>query len=138
MTGVIQTPLCYKMENKRGMNMKSLGMQSLLAVFAYMAAITLWTGCEDSPKGEEVLLNVTPANTSLPPGHIVTFTASLPEELTNSAVYFPLEWKMSSPELGKFLETTGNTAIYQAISHGVNTITVKDQAAREGSAVVSQ
>jgi hypothetical protein len=119
-------------------NMKIVTKGMLAGFMIMVLAVTVWTGCEDSPTGEEVLMTVTPQSASLAPGRTVVFTASLPEELTNSVAYFPLEWKMSSPELGKFLETEGNTAIYQALAHGINTITVRDQSAREGSAVITQ
>ena len=118
--------------------MKIVTKGMLASLMIMVLAVTVWTGCEDSPTGKEVLMTVTPQSASLAPGRTVVFTASLPEDLTNSVAYFPLEWKMSSPELGKFLETEGNTAIYQALAHGINTITVRDQSAREGSAIVTQ
>lgn len=123
---------------KEMLKMKSTAIKMLAVLWIMIMAVTFWTGCEDSPTGEEVILNVTPQSASLAPGRTVVFTASLPEELTNSVAYFPLEWKVSSPELGKFLATEGNTAIYQSLAHGINTITVRDQSAREGSAVVTQ
>jgi len=117
--------------------MKTTGLSVLIAG-AVISAMVLWVGCESSSTGDDVILNVTPAASTVRVGTLVTFTASLPEGVTNSAVYFPLEWNMLNPSAGRFLETVGNTAIYHAIAPGGNTITVRDRAAHEGSASVVQ
>jgi len=117
--------------------MKAAGLSVMIVWFA-ISAMVLWVGCESSSTSDDVILNVAPATSTVRVGTLITFTASLPEGATNSAVFYPLEWNMLDPSAGRFLETVGNTAIYHAISPGGNTITVRDQAAHEGSAAVVQ
>ena len=118
--------------------MKATGLSLLVVVGLMMSGMVLWMGCEESTTAEDVILIVEPASSTVRVGSVVTFTVSQPEGVTNSAVYFPLEWNMLDPGVGRFLETVGNTAIYHATAAGGNTITVRDQAAHEGSAVVVQ
>lgn len=118
--------------------MKTGKISMLFVLSMIISAMMLWIGCEESTTGDNVILNVDPPSPTVKVGSFITFTVSQPEGATNSAVYFPLEWNMRNPEAGRFLETVGNTAIYHATAAGGNTITVRDQAAHEGSAIVKQ
>jgi hypothetical protein len=114
-----------------------------LSVFGLVLAMLVWFGCEDSPQSQDAILNVVPASAVVRPGHAVRLTAGLigdDEEDTNSTatVYYPLEWTMSDPALGEFIETAGNSAVYRATASGINTITVRDKTEREGISVISQ
>jgi len=121
--------------------MKTMRFGMSVAVGVVSAAMLLWgVGCEKSPTS--ISIDITPPSATMTywPA-ATTFTASLSSAGTNGPrqLYYPLEWSMSDPGLGRFLETAGNTAIYEAIAGpGVNTITVHDQAGSEGTAAITQ
>jgi hypothetical protein len=111
----------------------------MLAVFVMIvAAMGLWVGCEESPT--EVSIEVNPPLATTTNWYVQTFVASLPGGTGSTRrLYYPLEWSLSDPSLGRFRSTAGDTAVYETMNWpGVQTITVRDQAGSEGTAGVAQ
>ncbi len=118
--------------------MKTMHVGASVAVLALVSSMIMWVGCEES--STEVTINITPPGATVSNWSVVTFVASLPNASTNDSrkLFYPLEWQLSNPGLGRFLETAGDSAVYEAIAGpGVNTITVRDQAGSEGVASVA-
>ncbi len=69
-------------------------------------------------------------------GGVFTVTGLPDGANTNTAVYMPLIWSVDTPALGTIKTSGGNSASYESFGIvGVNTITVRDQAGREGLAI---
>jgi hypothetical protein len=119
--------------------MKTIHVGASVAILALVSSMMMWVGCEES--ATEVTINITPPSTTVSNWSVVTFVASLPGSGdTNSTrkLFYPLEWQLSNPGLGRFLQTAGDSAVYEAIAGpGVNTITVRDQGGSEGVASVA-
>ncbi len=119
--------------------MKTVRLSVLTVVALTMAATLFLVGCEESTTDPGIVIS--PSSISVTNNWMITFVAS-PAGGTNSAVLLnlPLEWNMSDPRLGYFQDAAGLSAIYITRPGwaGPNTITVRDQAGREGVASISQ
>ncbi len=115
-----------------------------LALFAgciFCSAVI--TGCESS--STDTAINVYLQNTENSTATVIAgqrqtvyFVATARETGTGTnTLYFPLHWSVDHPDLGTIKASAGNTAAYESTGlRGNNVITVKDQAGREGIAVV--
>ncbi len=118
--------------------MKQRTFAVLIGSVAFIAIVGLWVGCEESPTN--VTINITPPLAATTNWTVVRFVASL-SVATNSTdeLYYPLEWSMSDPNIGRFRSAEGDTAVYETVGWpGVQTITVRDQAGHVGTAGVAQ
>lgn len=108
----------------------------VMMVIAVMATWVL-TGCESAEGTSR--MSISPANPILngssSNSNVVVFTAGVKDSLS-----LPLQWSVSDPALGNILSASGSNATYMANSgkKGDNVVTVRDQYASEGSAVVTQ
>lgn len=117
--------------------MKTTSWLAVSLVAGLVAVNVLVTGCESTSTAEEVI-TVTPATATLnTKGETASFVASASS--TNNPLVLPLEWSIGNSELGRIINVTGLTAIYESNGKmGNNTIKVKDQINQEGVASISQ
>lgn len=109
------------------------------ACLAGLALTLLFVGCESStPGGSEMAITVDPSSATISGGvQAVVLTASSASQEEDLAL--PLEWSVSNPALGDFINVGGLSAVYQSTTDlGSNAITVRDQRGAEGVAVVYQ
>jgi len=110
---------------------------TILSILCLTLAIgAILCGCEGSTTNPGI--TVTPATATLTNGTgAVMFTASIID--TNRVLFFPLEWQVTDPSLGRISSSVGLTAIYEGLGgSGNNAVTVRDQSDSEGVALVSQ
>jgi hypothetical protein len=96
----------------------------------------LW-GCEGSPPGgSERAITVAPTAATLTGIQSAVFTAG---PVTETDLALPLEWSVTNPALGDFVDAGGLSAVYQSTAQrGNNAVSVRDQRGAEGVAVVYQ
>lgn len=117
------------------------GMTGCGLVLALLVAGAL-SACERTERGNAI--TVTPAVTTLEGPSATVLTAAAAEDGVVSsnqvdALYLPLTWWVSDPELGNVTAVGGYTAVYSSTSKiGQNTVFVSDQADSEGNAVIIQ
>ena len=141
-----------KHEIEKDRNWKDEAMKSKRGLFVVVAVVLaagalLWTGC-DRFSSVDRELSITPSESLYTNdlSWVITFQAGNPVADTNAtvatvtnALSYPLEWSVSDPTLGVILSHTGNSAIFRTFSDvtGINIVHCRDQADREGSAVVT-
>lgn len=119
--------------------------------FLLAAGALMWTGC-DQTYGDDREMSVMPSmvNITNDKSWAITFYAgefstdptwdymTNSSALASSNLFYPLEWRVSNPQLGFILSSVGNSAVYQSYQGavGANIVYCRDQAAREGQAVV--
>lgn len=123
-------------------------MKSKIGLFAVVAVLLsgaawMMAGCETTSHNDEGL-DITPGAVTLTNDYnwAVTFQAGAVDTngvVVSTNLYYPLEWRVSYPALGVILSSAGNSAIYQSLAGaaGVNIVSCRDQAGREGSATVA-
>ncbi len=117
--------------------------QSVVGAMACAALVgaLLLTGCENAPEASAAILSVTPERAEIGPRDILQFVVSGSTNASGQAdgPYLPLEWSVSDVAVGRIISVVGLTATYEAADvRGNNTVTVRDQADREGSALIVQ
>ncbi|TFG80222.1 MAG: hypothetical protein E4H19_15745 [Chromatiales bacterium] len=86
------------------------------------AAVLSMSGCEESGADS---LSVTPRYVTIGP-NITTFELNVVGG--TKALSFPLEWSVANSSLGRIVSNSGAWAVYsRTATHGVNTVTVRDQ-----------
>ena len=118
--------------------MKKMGLRFGVLLTALMPVLLLSTGCERT--ATDRALRVSPSNARVQSSEAVTFEVTLPEGTDGAReILYPLEWRVSNPELGTIRSSGGNTAVYVAgRQSGSNAIVVRDQAGAEGVASIVQ
>lgn len=109
-----------------------------------LALLAAWSlcACERTEQGNAI--TVTPAVTTLDgPSATVLTAAPADDNVASSnqvdALFLPLTWWVSDPELGNVTAVGGYTAVYSSTSKvGQNTIFVEDQSGAEGNAAIIQ
>jgi hypothetical protein len=125
------------------MTMKTRGNATKGCGFV-LALLMAWglSACERSEQGDAI--TVTPAVTTLEGPSATVLTASPAEDGVVSsnrveALYLPLTWWVSDPELGNITASGGYTAVYSSTTkEGQNTVFVSDEVGAEGNAVIIQ
>lgn len=106
---------------------------SLSGVCALAVAVFL-AGCEGTSTNPGI--QVEPASATLTNSAAVTFTATVS---SNQTLFFPLEWQVTDPSIGRIVTSQGTTAVYESFGvSGNNSVIVKDQSDSEGVALVVQ
>ena len=109
---------------------------SVVAVVGFVIVFSmLQSGCESAEGIDGLTLD--PANVTLSTnGQTVVFNVT--GGITNEDMALPLEWRVSDPNVGRIVGSSGYSAIYQRTggAGSVNTITAIDQYKNEGYATV--
>ena len=104
----------------------------VLLVIAGLAAIHLLAGCESSTTNASITVSPSSEARTAGSDSLILFTAT-----GSTNLYLPLEWSVSNESLGRIVESSGNSAVYESNgTPGNNVITVRDQGVAEGVAVV--
>lgn len=117
---------------KRAMSLFSLAGVGV----AIVSGALLQSGCEEA-KGLAGL-QVDPSNATLSTNNqTVAFTVT--GGITNETLALPLTWSVQDESLGRIINSSGFSAIYQRSDrNGVNSVTVRDQYDNEGFASIDQ
>jgi hypothetical protein len=117
--------------------MKNISWMAAGVVAGLLAVNVLVTGCESTSSQEEVI-KLTPVAATLSGGTpTVTFFAYAAS--TNTPLVLPLEWSVARSDLGRILNASGVSAVYESSGRvGNNTITVEDQVGQSGVASIEQ
>jgi len=106
------------------------------AVILVLSALLFVVGCETETTDTGLKVEVTPEE-NVNGGFLLTVTGLTNDESTNSVVYMPLTWTVSNPSIGNIRVQGGYSATYESTgAFGQNTVTVRDQAGREGLALL--